>query len=405
MSTSCLLGSCHPDGRSATVVEVSAGYPPEQMLPVLRRVHAVAFDGETTLMTQRLLAHGWLQLDLDLPTGPTAEARFAGVLTHTPLGLIYADPPAPFQVRLGQPLQAGMAQWLYLLDERDDAVVVYEATVHGRWARHSHHPLRLTRPEPLPAAFAAAGDAATAHRPHRWRPAWVSLDGWSSAWDGHICTVEHARGVIVARLDTDTLAGVIADTDAWFAQRRPGSGLPVLHLDGGRLTVTWFAGTGHRQQHTIDADSDGRFILGPHVLPWILAGEGVPGSDPRHLRNGIPPIVEWVTEAGLHACHPTLRRYPLPVLAAALRALSGGLGGGTGGGIGILAPTDGVTGHHVWLLTDSHALLVTPTSHDPDAGTVTLPRPLAGSWTHDQPVPVLTAEQLAAFCARPHPAA
>ncbi|GIJ64837.1 hypothetical protein [Virgisporangium aurantiacum] len=400
MSTSCLLGSPHSDGRTATVVKVSAGFPPEQMLPLLRQVHSVAFDGETTRMAERLLTHGWLQLGIDLPTSPTAEARFAGVLTHTPLGLVYVDPPAPFQVRIGQPLQAGMAQWLYLLDERDDTVVVYEATVHGRWLRHSHHPLRLTRPEPLPATIAAAGDAATARHVHRWRPACVSLDGWSGAWDAQICTVEYDRGVIVARLDTDTLAGVIADTDAWLAERRPGSGLPDLHVDdGGRLTVTWFAGTGHRQQHTIDADPDGRFLLGPHVLPWILAGEPVPGSDPRHLRNGTPPIVEWATETALHACHPALGHYPLPVLAAALRALSGCLGGG----IGVLAPTNGATGHHVWLLTDGHALLVTPTSHDPDAGTVTLPRPLAGSWSDDQPVPVFTASQLAAFC-RPNPA-
>lgn len=407
MSTSCLLGNLHPDGRTATVVPVPAGFPPEQMLPLLRHIHSVALDGDTAAMTERLLTHGWLQLGIDLPTSPTAEATFGGILTHTPLGLVYTDPPAPFQVVLGHPLQAGMAQWLYLLDERDDAVVVYEATIHGRWLRHSHHPLRLTRPGPLPATIATAGDAATAQHVHQWRPAWVSLDGWSSAWDADVCTVEHDRGVIVARLDPDTLADVIVDTDAWYAERRPGSGLPQLHLDSGRLTVTWFAGTGHRQQHTIDADVDGRFILGPHVLPWILAGEPNPGADTRHLRNGTLPIVEWATEDGLHTCHPTLDRHPLPVLAAALRALStglnGGLGSGPGGGIGVLAPSHGVTGHHVWLLTDGHALLVTPTSHDPDASTVTLPRPLAGSWTDDHPLPVFTARQLAAFC-QPNPA-
>jgi hypothetical protein len=395
--TQCLLGRRHPGGSTATVVPVADGAAPQQMLPLLRRLHAVAFDGETTVMVERLLTHGWLQLGIDLPTSPTAETAFAGIVVHTALGLTYADPAEPSEVRLGEPLQAGMAQWLYLLDDRDDAVVVYEATVHGRWSRHSHHPLRLTRPEPLPPTIAAAGDAATASHAHRWRAATISLDGWSGAWDAQICTVEHDRGVIVARLDADTLAGVIADTEAWFADRRPGSGLPSLHLDGGRLTVTWFAGTGHRQHHTIEADTDRRFVLGPHVLPWILAGEGVvPGSDARHLRNGIPPILEWVTEAGMHACHPSLARWPLPVLAAALRALSGGLG--------VLAPADGITRHHVWLLTDGHALLVTPTSHHPDAATVTLPRPLAGSWTRDLPVPVLTAGQLAAFCKPPRPA-
>ncbi|WP_327007641.1 hypothetical protein OHA72_10420 [Dactylosporangium sp. NBC_01737] len=420
MSASCLLGSPHPDGRTVTVVPVSAGHSPEQMLPLLRRVHSVAFDGETTSMVERLLTHGWLQLGIDVPTSATAEATFADAPTHTPLGLVYADPPAPFHVRLGEPLQAGMAQWLYLLDARDDTVVVYEATVHGRWLRHSHHPLRLTRPEPLPATIATTGDGAAARHVHRWRPAWVSLDGWSAAWDAQICTVEYHRGVIVARLDAGTLAGVIADTDAWYHERRPGSGLPQLRLDGARLTVTWFAGTGHPQQHTIAADTDSdtdsgteadtgvRFVVGPHILPWILAGEPNPGADARHLRNGTPPIVEWATEAALHACHPTLQRYPLPVLAAALRALStgigGGLNGGIGGRIGVLAPTDGVTSHHVWLLTDGHALLVTPTSHDSDAGTVTLPRPLVGSWSDDPPVPVFTASQLAAFC-RPNPAA
>lgn len=395
--TQCLLGRRHPDGATATVVKVAAGAAPQQMLPLLRSLHAVAFDGDTDRMAERLLTHGWLRLGLDLPTSSTAEAMFAGIVTHTPLGLTYPDPPDPFQVRLGEPLQAGMAQWLYLLDDRDDTVVVHEATIHGRWSRHSHHPLRLARPEPLPPSIAAAGDAATGRHVHRWRTATISLDGFSVAWGAQICTGEYDRGVIVARVDADALAGVIADTDAWFADRRSGSGIPALRLDGGRLTVTWFAGTGHRQRHIIEADPDGRFVLGPHVLPWILAGEDVPGSDSRHLRNGIPPILEWATEAGVHACHPALARWPLPVLAAAMRALSGGLG--------VLAPADRVTDHHVWLLTDGHALLVTPTSHAPDANAVTLPRPLAGSWTHDQPVPVFTAEQLAAFCTPPHPAA
>ncbi len=159
------------------------------------------------------------------------------------------------------------------------------------------------------------------------------------------------------------------------------------------LTVRWFAGTGHEECLHVLPDGQGRYMLGPHVWPWILSGEDIPGQDPTALRGGTPPILEWVTAAGFAAALPDLADQPLPLVCAALAVLHPGRPA-------VIAAADAAAGH-VWLPAPGHALMLTPQTRHPDAGgpgTVVLPRPLGGSWTTDPPVPVVTTAQVAWAC-------
>jgi len=110
------------------------------------------------------------------------------------------------------------------------------------------------------------------------------------------------------------------------------------------------------------------------------------------LHNGTAPIREWVTPAGFAACHPTLAGFGLPLVCTALAALHPDRPA-------VLAPSDGAASH-VWLVAPSHALMLTPASAQPSAGTVVLPRPLGGSWSADTPVPVVSSRDVAAVCTR-----
>src|SRR6266545_4150007 len=161
------------------------------------------------------------------------------------------------------------------------------------------------------------------------------------------------------RFDTDTVDEVIDVLDACYRDRRPGSGLPVMSRTTRALTVRWFAGTGHEECLHVLPDGQGRYMLGPHVWPWILSGEDIPGQDPTALRGGTPPILEWVTAAGFAAALPDLADQPLPLVCAALAVLHPGRPA-------VIAPADAVAGH-VWLPAPGHALMLTPQARHPDA--------------------------------------
>jgi hypothetical protein len=219
----------------------------------------------------------------------------------------------------------------------------------------------------------------------------VSLDGLHTAWYAEICTGEHARGVVVARFDPGTLDEVIDVTETFYRDRLPGSGLARLHRDGTVLVAAWYAGTPHEQTVRIFPDRGGRYVLGPHIWPWILTQEDTPGHDGTSMRNGTLPVLEWVSPAGFAACNPDLAGFPLPMICAALAVMHPGRAA-------VIEPADRVSGY-VWLPAPGHGLMLTPLSRHPDAGTVVLPRPLGGSWSADPPVPVVTAAQVARTCA------
>ncbi len=371
--THALIGTVGPDGHTYTARRLYRDGAPPQVLAALRRIWRDVFDGDTHVLLRRLLAQDWAFLDPDC-AGPAGGNNLVA-------GIGRMDWNGPPDDEIGDVHLTDAAvghDWAYLVDDLDDHVLVFEATVHGRWAWHSRHRLQAAVDGLQSSAAPLVGDAATAaHVGHTWRPAVVSLDGLHTAFHAEICTGEHARGVVVARFDPDTLDVAIDILTAFYADRLPGSGLPRLHRHGDTLTVTWYARTGHAQQHHIDADSGGRFVLGPHIWPWILTQEDTPGYDPTALRAGTPPILQWVSPAGFAAAHPDLAARPLPLVCAALTVLHPGRPA-------VIAAADHAGGP-MWLPAPGHALLLTPLSHQPDAGTVVLPRPLGGSATADRP--------------------
>jgi hypothetical protein len=390
MRTACLIGTRTSAGYGDTVVRVAAGGYPDQMLPTLRQIWRWTFDADTTAFTEGLLAHNWVTLDVAVSVPPGGGTVEPGIGT----------PATTFDDLVGRRLRTTDSRmtgtvWLYVLDTLDEQVLVFQATADGQWATHSRHRLHADLDATISGPLAVAGDAAAADLVgHHWRPATVSLDGLHTAWTAQICAGEHARGVIVVRFDHDTLAEAIDVLETFYADRLPGSGLPRHHLDGDVLVTTWYTGTPHAQTQITYADRHGRFILGPNVWPWTVTGEHTPASTAA-LRNGIAPIREWVSPAGFFACHPHLDRYTLPQVCAATADLAGARG------VAVIEPVGG--GGHVWLVAASHALMITPVSRDDTASTVVLPRPLGGSWTDDQPVPLLTAGQVADACARLYP--
>jgi hypothetical protein len=389
MRTACLIGTRTPAGYGDTVVRVAAGGDPDRMLPALRMIWRWTFDGDTAAFTERLLRHNWAILDVT-----TTIAAAGGGNVEPGIGTAARDGHPVQRAHTADPYGTQTA-WLYVIDTLDEQILVFCAAAQNWWATHRRHRLHAdldgTYSSPLP----VLGDAATADEVgHDWRPATVSLDGLHTAWTAEICTTEHARGVIVVRFDHDTLAEAIDVLETFYADRLPGSGLPRHSLDGDVLVTTWYAGTPHTQSQVTYADRHGRFIIGPHVWPWIVT-DNHRRSAGVLLRNGVAPIREWVSPAGFFACHPHLGRYTLPQVCAALADLAGARG------VAVIEPVGG--GGHVWLVAPSHALMITPVARNDTAGTVLLPRPLGGSWTADDPVPVLTAGQVAQACARRYP--
>src|SRR6266542_5108294 len=382
-------GVLDADGRTYTARRLYRGDAPRRIVPVLRRIWRDAFDGDTHRMLPRLLARDWAFLDPDR-AGPVAGPDLVAGIGQTH----WRGWTDPVRNHLHGPRAASGREWAYLIDDLDDHVLVFEASVHGQWRWHSRHPLQAAFDGLRSSATPIAGDAATAdHVGHAWRPAIASRDGLHTAWHAEVCTGKHASGVVVARFDTDTLDEVIDVLDAFYRDRRPGSGLPVMSRTKRALTVRWFAGTGHEECLHVPPDGEGRYVLGPHVWPWILSGEDIPGQDPTALRGGTPPILEWVTAAGFAAALPDLADQPLPLVCAALAVLHPGRPA-------VIAAADAAAGH-VWLPAPGHALMLTPQTRHPDAGgpgTVVLPRPLGGSWTTDPPVPVVTTAQVAWAC-------
>src|SRR6266511_2726068 len=360
-----LIGIPGPDARTLAARLFKQGRVPERILPLLRRIWRDVFDGDTHRFTDRLLAQDWALLDPDC-AGPVAGAFLVAGIGQ----MDWSGQPDRLRVDLHDPRAAIGREWLYLIEGLDDTVLVFEASVHGRWLLHSRHPLQAAADGLVSGPAPIVGDPATAaHLGHAWRRAVVSLDGLHTAWPAQVCTGEYARGVVVARFDRDTLDEVIDVTETFYRDRLPGSGLPRLALTSPiqALIVRWYAGTSHEQVARILPDRCGRYVLGPHIWPWILSQETVPGHDPTSLRGGTPPILAWVSPAGFAAAYPNLADHPLPLVCAALAVLHPGRPA-------VIAASDPAAGR-VWLPAAGHALLLTARAHHSGADAVVLPPP------------------------------
>ncbi|SCL26066.1 hypothetical protein GA0070616_3232 [Micromonospora nigra] len=133
MSTPTLIGVPALSGRY-TARLIQFGEAPEVLVPLLRRIWTDTFGRDTDAMAAALLARNWRSLAVN-----PRHRRW----DRQPLvpGLGYpAGNDTMRQGSLREDLD-GFLEWMYLLHPDQGRLVVYEATVHGRWLRHSVHHL------------------------------------------------------------------------------------------------------------------------------------------------------------------------------------------------------------------------------------------------------------------------
>ena len=148
MGTPTLIGVAAP--RAAyTARYLHYGEHPGTLVPVLRQIWAETFARDTAAVTAALLARDWSSLAVNPRRRSTDRCRPMA-------GVGYPSPARDGVIRhgqLGEDLD-GFLEWLYLLHPEHHLVVVYEATCHARWLRHSVHALNpieelfVTEPDP-----------------------------------------------------------------------------------------------------------------------------------------------------------------------------------------------------------------------------------------------------------------
>jgi hypothetical protein len=130
MGCRTLIGATEPGG-AYTARWLQWGDQPDQLIPVLRRIWRDTFTGDTAALAAALLARDWSTLDPQ----PSSDAFPALVVA----GVGHETRGGSGGLRRGRLAEAVTAdlEWLYLVDVATDTVVVYEATRHNRWLRHS----------------------------------------------------------------------------------------------------------------------------------------------------------------------------------------------------------------------------------------------------------------------------
>ncbi|RLK23820.1 hypothetical protein DER29_1699 [Micromonospora sp. M71_S20] len=135
MSTPTLIGVAE-FGARYTARLIQFGESPEVLVPLLRRIWTDTFRRDTDAMAAALLARDWWSLAIN-----PRHRRWDPQPPVTGLG--YPAVTEDDTIRQGSLRETlgGSLEWLYLLHLDQRLVVVYEATVHGRWLRHSAHHL------------------------------------------------------------------------------------------------------------------------------------------------------------------------------------------------------------------------------------------------------------------------
>ncbi|MGQ5263350.1 hypothetical protein ACTWLT_21700 [Micromonospora sp. ZYX-F-536] len=257
MSCSTLIGVTATGGAYAARW-LHGGGDPEQMLRLLRRIWQHAFGRHTLAMSEALLRHDWVTLDGAAPrTGRrTSERPVHGVGYTTDLqdgirrGRV--DDPAP-----------GYLEWMYPIDLATDTILVYEATCHGRWLRHSQHPLDPDLASPV----LGCGGRYTDHG-HNWASAHLWLPDARAGLDVEICLAAHPHGAPVIRF-TDAAAHAItaATTATTGIQGGPGRQAPWLRSVGTEFDLMWPDRRASRP-YRLRRDADGLLLLQADVPAW-----------------------------------------------------------------------------------------------------------------------------------------
>ncbi|MFC4148643.1 hypothetical protein ACFO0M_20510 [Micromonospora mangrovi] len=133
MSTPTLIGIAALRGRY-TARLIQFGEDPQVLVPLLRRIWTDTFGRDTGAMAAALLAHDWWSLAVNPKPRRWDQQPPVPGLGHP------ADNDTIRRGALREDV-GGALEWLYLLHLDQRRLVVYEATVHGRWLRHSAHHL------------------------------------------------------------------------------------------------------------------------------------------------------------------------------------------------------------------------------------------------------------------------
>ncbi len=136
MGCRTLIGTA-TSGGTYTTRWLHHGEHPDRLVPLLRTLRAHAAAGITAALVAVLTDHDWSHLD------PHARRTRSGLRVVPGVGYATTTSIGPLTGRLGGEVDSDL-EWLYLLDPATDTVVVYEATRHDRWLRHSLHTLTTT---------------------------------------------------------------------------------------------------------------------------------------------------------------------------------------------------------------------------------------------------------------------
>ncbi|MEU8332176.1 hypothetical protein AB0J14_35205 [Micromonospora arborensis] len=132
MSAPALIGVAALRG-TCVARHIQLGEAPEVVVPLLRRIWTDTFDRDTDAMAAALLARDWVQLAVNpKPRRWDQHPPVPGV------GYPTAGHDTLWRGSLREDVD-GPVEWLYLLHLDQRRLVAYEATVHGRWLRHSAH--------------------------------------------------------------------------------------------------------------------------------------------------------------------------------------------------------------------------------------------------------------------------
>lgn len=266
MAHRTIIGRAGPDGRY-TARWLQRGGHPDLLMTTLRRIWRDTFRYGSHQFAAALLEHDWSSLSANRDQDPRP-----GTHTVAGVGLAYersgASPPRDGHIAEGD--VAG-GEWLYLIDADRDQVLVYEATVHGTWLRHSCH-----RFDPQPDGE-VLGCGGRRDQGHRWSDARVRLPGYKPVFDAEVCVGHHYGDFTVARF-TDEIAWEIAEhTEIGGAgnQRRPWR--YYVDSDGTDFDLVWFDDVERGGAVRAARDRDGRILLGAYLLRWQV----VDGSPAR----------------------------------------------------------------------------------------------------------------------------
>jgi hypothetical protein len=251
MGCRTLIGVTEPGG-AYTARWLHWGDHPDQLVPLLRHIWQRTFTTDTAALRDALLARDWSELD-PAPSGD----RVAPVVP----GVGYASPGGTRALRRGYltGTVAADLEWLYLIDVATDTVVVYEATRHGRWLRHSRHALDCG------SAGRVIGCGGYTSRGHRWTPAQVSIPGDPAVLPAEVCTMPHPAGLISVRFTDATADAIAARTTASEAGIR--AAMPQLRRVGTEFDVIWPDGRPDQPQR-LRRDCDGYLLLNSHLPLW-----------------------------------------------------------------------------------------------------------------------------------------